>query len=66
MDLFDVAQEVERKHRELSISRAMDLPKMKPTGSCRYCDEPTDRLFCNAECRDSFEFEERMLRRNGE
>lgn len=65
MDMFDKASEYEQKFRESSISLAIGKAQPKATGQCRYCEEPTKKAFCDAECRDAYEHLERMKRRNG-
>jgi len=54
---------VEMAVKKLRTSQETSLP----TGRCYYCgDTVTEgRLFCDADCRDAYEFEQRMKARNG-
>jgi hypothetical protein len=42
-------------------------PCLVPMGLCYFCqsETPVTFLFCNAECRDDYEIEQRALARNG-
>ena len=49
------------------FTRRRREPGLVPFGACYYCQSETGSgiLFCNAECRDDYEIEQRALRRNG-
>ena len=67
-DVFDQATEREEKDRELAIAlqrrKAAVLPDV---GHCYYCGEATrpGQRFCDADCRDGYEFEQRQRAKQG-
>lgn len=67
MDDIDKAQELEQKHREAALSRAKGKQRLKATGFCYYCNSDVLKgyTFCDAECRDDYEKEQRLLKLSG-
>lgn len=62
-DLFDDAQELEQMHRELAIKAARNYKRHSYTGHCLSCNEIiTQGRFCDTECREHFELEQKMKR----
>ena len=67
-DVFDQATEREERDREAAIaaqrSRTAVLPDI---GHCYFCGEKHSdgRRFCDADCRDGYEFEKRQRQRQG-
>lgn len=49
------------------LYRAQSLmaPALQITGACHYCDEPTQLLFCSAECAIDHATEAAQLKRMG-
>lgn len=67
-DVFDQASEREDKDREEAIRVARRKATVLPDiGACYFCDSPTadGRRFCDADCRDGYEFEQRQRRNQG-
>ncbi len=69
MDQYDRASELEDYQREQAIIAAKVQhghahARLRPVGRCHYCDEATTRLFCNPECRDGYDAEQRAKTRN--
>ena len=67
-DVFDQATEREEKERELAIAIQRRQTAVLPDiGRCYYCGEATvaGRRFCEAECRDGYEFEKRQRANQG-
>ena len=66
-DIFDRASDAEERDRELALktqrARA-ERDKLIPTGRCYFCegDIPAGRLFCDGDCRDDFEREQKRRR----
>jgi hypothetical protein len=65
-----MSDEVDRANDQAQQMLDLQLKARKsviaPKGACHYCDEPLhDGLFCNADCRDDFEKEQRAKERNG-
>jgi hypothetical protein len=58
-----------RQEAEAALfARRRREPALVPMGLCYFCqsDAPsTTHLFCNTECRDDYEAEQRALARNG-
>lgn len=42
----------------MSTHQIKKAPTLEPTGFCYFCDEPVERLFCDADCRDDFQKEQ--------
>jgi hypothetical protein len=65
-DNVDEANDMAELHLsvELTKPREVCLPL---TGSCYYCDAMTDDRFCDADCRDDFERNQRrtLMRKRG-
>lgn len=69
METFDLASELEQKHTEAAIAAVRSkagAPTMPYNGVCYYCEEhvPSPRVFCDAQCRDDWEYERARLRAN--
>lgn len=63
-DIFDAASEDEDWQREhlIAIARAKNKPIIE-TGHCIYCDESIQKgRFCDSECREDYELEQKMKR----
>ncbi len=63
----DIATELEIIHREESIERKRTAERvLAPIGRCYACQKAFDdeRRFCDAECRDDYEFFKSADRRN--
>ena len=68
MDFSDAATYHEELMRELALKRAASHATVLPaTGECHWCDAsvPDGHRFCDRDCRDMFEKQERMERING-
>ena len=57
-DLADLANET----AELSLQQALRTraPEIVPRGTCHNCEEPTRKLFCDADCHDDWEKRTRL------
>lgn len=66
MDELDLSSEREQMARDRAIAAARTGQHLKTVGRCHYCDEPCPVLFCDLDCRDEHEAEQRARRRNGE
>ena len=69
-DLTDKASDYEEIEREACISSARVAARraqLPAIGQCYNCGEATEgnTRFCDAECRDRYEFEKRMRAING-
>ena len=66
MDDADMAEERMEQEAEFR-RRAPKKPELPYKGQCYYCatDLPHPKKFCDKECSEGFEFEQRMLERNG-
>lgn len=61
MDDLDRAQAL----NDLSLAHALTVrrPEGPPaTGRCLYCEEPTEKRWCSADCRDLWQEERRVKR----
>lgn len=59
MDDLDRAQTL----NDLSLAHALQQRKPEgpaATGRCLYCEEPTEKRWCNAWCRDTWQEERRV------
>jgi len=68
MDIFDEATLREEFHREISLRNARaGAQVLASTGRCLWCDEPLDTLrpFCDADCRDDYERDQKLQRIKG-
>lgn len=66
MDDADYAEERMEQEAEFR-RRAPKKPELPAKGQCYYCmeDLPPPKKFCDGECAEGFEFEQRMKERNG-
>jgi len=65
-DIFDDASETEQLHRELAIRVAREYKRVPHSGHCLSCNEIVARgRFCNAECREDWELEQKIKRITG-
>ncbi len=67
-DFFDAASEREDRDRELAIEHhRKTTSSLLPVGYCHWCDSPVkaSQLFCDTECREDWESEQRMKRIGG-
>ncbi|MCW3171407.1 hypothetical protein [Shewanella subflava] len=67
-----MADNVDDANDLVLLHLAAELAKAKPslpplTGICYYCDALTDERFCDADCRDDYEREQRkiLMRKRG-
>lgn len=67
MDVCDEAAQIERLQLQQAIINQQAKEKIHSTGYCLYCGEKVEdgRLFCSKECRDDYEYEEQVKRRQG-
>ena len=69
--MADEADEASKtEHRALQAALASQAAaaaanKLHPKGTCYYCDEtvPAHALFCDADCRNDYDHEQRLLKR---
>lgn len=62
-DPSDHASELEQRERDILLAQHKERAKhaLQPTGYCYNCEEPVEKgLFCNSDCRDDFEFRQKM------
>ena len=63
-DIYEQATEKEERDRDLAIqaARAKNQP-LKITGFCLFCNQQlASRRFCDAECREDYEMQQKMKR----
>lgn len=67
MDVCDEAAQIESFQLREALRNQNSKTKLRPTGYCHYCGEKikNDVLFCSKECRDDYEYEEQIKRRQG-
>jgi len=67
MDIIDQANNV--AEQMLMAQRTIRKhSKLVPAGSCHYCDEllpKVGQLFCNGECSEDYEHEDRLRKQSG-
>lgn len=65
-DPFDHASAIEQQALDDAIERARtSVKEIKFTGKCIYCAAPlNDRRFCDAQCRDDWEYEQDCKQRS--
>lgn len=65
MTIDDQAEAAEQRFRDAAL--AVRKPTLIACGQCHFCAEPlrSGLLFCGAECRDDFEYEQAAKHRNG-
>lgn len=66
-DQVDIAALNDFTEERLSAFRSKVHQSLTPVGSCYYCEEdlPPGRIFCDAQCRDDYEREQRLRRMHG-
>lgn len=67
-DIFEAASEREALDRKLAIEHHRKVKSsLLPVGYCHWCDSPVkaSQLFCDSECREDWESEQRMKRIGG-
>lgn len=67
-DIYDQATEREEQERAICIENARKSTyTLIPVQSCYFCGHvlASGRLFCDVECRDDWEIEQRAKMRNG-
>lgn len=66
-DEIDRAQEHEEAMLQAAIASQQNAPRMKPTGSCHWCEEQVEGglLFCDADCRDEYQRRKEIRRKQG-
>lgn len=65
-DIFDDAQELEQMHRDLAIKAARGHKKQPHSGHCLSCNEIVlQGRFCDAECREHFELNQKIKKITG-
>lgn len=64
MEVIDKAQENEQLFTELALKNAKQQT-LTANGRCHYCEETIDEglRFCDVDCRDDYDREQRILRR---
>ena len=64
-DDIDRAQDLQLQMNELAL-RKPKTPTLAPIGICYYCSEavPGQQLFCDSECGEGWEEEQRAKKRN--
>ena len=63
-DEADRAQIAIDQHLELAIKNSSGVT-VKHNGFCLYCKEKSDKRFCDVDCRDDYDAEEKIKRING-
>ena len=65
-DIFDAASDTEEMHRDMAIKAVRARQKSVYTGHCLYCNEQINiGTFCDAECREGQEYENKIKRIKG-
>jgi hypothetical protein len=60
MDVVDQAQKQTDLELSLALKNLKREPALPETGACNYCDALVSKgLFCDADCRDDYEMEQR-------
>jgi predicted nucleic acid-binding Zn ribbon protein len=68
MDVFDQATEMEERDRDAAIAAQRNKTAVLPDiGHCHSCEEPRSdgRRFCDADCRDDYDREQKHRKRQG-
>lgn len=68
MDIIDHADEVMEQMQTARIEAIRTTKARLPSiGRCHYCSSATEenQLFCDADCRDDYEHEQKAKQRNG-
>ena len=63
-DEADRAQIAIDQHLEFAIKNSSSVT-VKHNGFCLYCKEKSDKRFCDVDCRDDYDAEEKIKRING-
>lgn len=65
-DILDAASQRSQQELDsiLAAHKARKDTSMQPKGSCHFCDEPTDLLFCDEYCRDDYQYIEKRKQIN--
>ena len=63
-DEADRAQIAIDQHLEFAIKNSSGIT-VKHNGLCLYCKEKSDKRFCDVDCRDDYDAEEKIKRING-
>ena len=63
-DEADRAQIAIDQHLEFAIKNSSGVT-VKHNGFCLYCKEKSDKRFCDVDCRDDYDAEEKIKRING-
>lgn len=66
-DIYEQASAAEERDRALALKMQKERAArdvLIPTGHCYFCDEEliAGRLFCDGDCRDGFELEQKRRR----
>jgi len=66
-DIYEQASEAEERDRALALKTQKERAAREaliPTGRCYFCEEDVGigRLFCDGDCRDDFEREQKRRR----
>lgn len=67
MDIIDQANEVAQQMLDAQRSKRVH-DKLLAMGCCHYCNEllpKVGQLYCNAECREDYESEDRLRKQSG-
>lgn len=66
-DEVDLANAQAERWLAQARKNALEKPRMQPKGCCYFCEEPfkegSSLLFCDADCRDGFEKEQKLKNR---
>lgn len=61
-EVVDIANDTAMRNTQASIDAARAQAKIVHGNHCKYCGERTkQRNFCDADCRDDYEYEQRRL-----
>lgn len=65
-DIADITAERDESEHALRLAASRKPVGPQANGFCHWCDEPVDRplRYCDAECRDSHEREQKLVGRN--
>lgn len=64
-DIIDRATDAQQKQLDQAISAAKITQSRLPKGRCNYCGEAVNDTFCDIDCRNDYEREQRIMQQNG-
>lgn len=66
-DEIDLANRQAERWLDQARKNALEKPRMQPKGKCYFCGEAFEKdsplLFCDADCRDGYEKEQKLKNR---